>query len=652
MARSPGTAPLIEALRSRFGHEGFRGPQEEIVRALLDGQSLLAVLPTGIGKSLCYQLPALMGDGLTVVVSPLLALMKDQVDALQARGHAAERLDSTRSPAERAEITNRLAAGELRLLYLSPEVFVAATTRKMLRGLALERLVVDEAHCVVEWGHQFRPDYLLVARWGRRLPFKHVAAFTATATPKLAREIRRSFSIPKSAEFRQPAHRPNLALRITPCRTGEKTTRLIRLLRENPGDTLVYTTRRITAEAVTAALRREGIAARAFHAGLPTPVRHEVQDGFQKGAIPVVVATIAFGMGVDKPDIRHVIHYNLPASMEGYAQETGRAGRDGVTATCHCLASHGDLRSLRDLKEAANPPPETLAALLDRILRLGADFEIPLYEWSVANDIEVGAIEALLARLEMDGIARAKGSRPSRFDLRWLRPLESILSGRDKAEVRLLRHIHTACPQSFGWLRLDPESLPAPLRPTPAKLSRLLHSLDSAGDARIRNRRPIHRYQITRPPAEPKEWIRRVVEDMDERHHSALQRISEVERFFSSRSCLARALAAHFGDRNLPSCGNCERCINPTHPRWPTDPAEPITDTHRSTIRALASENHPALSTPLALARFLLGRSSPATRRARLTNHPAFGLLSETGHDSILALTKAILTNVTSRQAR
>jgi ATP-dependent DNA helicase RecQ len=337
---------IHHCLQETFRFSAFRPGQQAVIECLLAGRSALAIFPTGGGKSLCYQLPALLLDGLTLVISPLIALMKDQVDALRERGILAARLDSSIGPAEAQAIYRQLADGSLKLLYIAPERLANERFLNRLRGRQISLLAIDEAHCISEWGHNFRPEYLKIARLAEELKVGRVLTLTATATPDVAADIRRAFNIAESDQTRTSFHRPNLHLTVSPCPAPERCQLLLQRLRErSPGPAIVYVTLQKTAERSPPS-RREGAAARAYHAGMKNEERTAVQDAFMAGNTNVVVATIAFGMGIDKADIRAIYHYNLPKTLENYMQEIGRAGRDGEDAHCEIFACADDLTVL------------------------------------------------------------------------------------------------------------------------------------------------------------------------------------------------------------------------------------------------------------------------------------------------------------------
>lgn len=336
---------LLQQLRQRFGFDGFRPGQREVMEAVLEGRDVLAVMPTGQGKSLCFQLPAMMTPGLTVVVSPLIALMKDQVDALRSRGIAASAFHSGLSQPERDRIIQDLHLGKLRLLYLAPERMQHEWFLRNLRRAGPSLLVVDEAHCISHWGHDFRPDYLRLGELRRQLDSPPCLALTATATARVQQDIR------DKLEFRQPLtvvtgfRRPNLQFSVQLCSSKAEKMRSIQSLLESlsTGRAIIYCATRRHVEEVALALKKSHEGVNYYHAGLDDELRSTIHDRFVNDEIRILVATNAFGMGIDKPDVRLVVHYDVTGSLEAYYQEAGRAGRDGQPSGCVLLFQHGDV---------------------------------------------------------------------------------------------------------------------------------------------------------------------------------------------------------------------------------------------------------------------------------------------------------------------
>jgi ATP-dependent DNA helicase RecQ len=340
---------VLRQLRACFGHASFRAGQESIVGAVLSGRDVLAVMPTGSGKSLGYQLPAVMLPGTTLVVSPLISLMKDQVDDLNRRGIASRALHSMMSAEGRREAIAEARGARLRLLYVAPERFASDAFLRLLADVPVARFVVDEAHCVSEWGHDFRPDYrrlraaaALCASPGGSGPRPPIAAFTATATPEVRDDIIRLLGLDNPQVLVAGFDRPNIFLRVETINDEERKDRLLpSLVRGRRA--LVYAATRKTAESAAAVLNAAGLSAAAYHAGLGDAERTRVQDAFASGSLPVVCATNAFGMGIDRPDVDAVVHYAIPGSLEAYYQEIGRAGRDGRPATATLLWHYDDV---------------------------------------------------------------------------------------------------------------------------------------------------------------------------------------------------------------------------------------------------------------------------------------------------------------------
>jgi ATP-dependent DNA helicase RecQ len=365
--------PALSVLEKTFGYSAFRGQQAEIIQTLIDGGDALVLMPTGGGKSLCYQIPSLVREGTGVVISPLIALMQDQVDALSAVGARAAFLNSTQGPEERSRVEAAFVAGELDLLYLAPERLSVASTAALLDRGTIALFAIDEAHCVSQWGHDFRPDYLRLSMLHERWPNIPRIALTATATEATRKEIAQRLDLTAAQQFVSSFDRPNIQYRIES--KQQPLQQLLSLIRtEHPGDAgIVYCLSRASVEKTAEFLMENGIQALPYHAGLDSRVRSSNQSRFLREEGMVMVATIAFGMGIDKPDVRFVAHLDLPKSVEGYYQETGRAGRDGLPATAWLAYGLQDVvqqRRMIDQSEGELAHRRNLTAHLDAMLAL------------------------------------------------------------------------------------------------------------------------------------------------------------------------------------------------------------------------------------------------------------------------------------------
>ncbi len=343
------SAVLYAKLKEFFGFDSFKGDQERVIKHLTQGNNAFVLMPTGGGKSLCYQLPALVMEGTAIVISPLIALMKNQVDAIRGfvsgNDGIAHFLNSSLNKAQIAEVRSDLISGVTKLLYVAPESLTKAENVEMLKEIKISFYAVDEAHCISEWGHDFRPEYRRIRNIIEEIGAAPVIALTATATPKVQSDIIRNLGIPDATVFKSSFNRPNLHYEIRDKSDPKKD--IIRYIKQNPGKSgIIYCLSRKKVEELAELLNINGIKAAPYHAGLDAKTRAENQDKFLMEEIDVIVATIAFGMGIDKPDVRFVIHYDIPKSIEGYYQETGRAGRDGREGECITFYSYKDIQKL------------------------------------------------------------------------------------------------------------------------------------------------------------------------------------------------------------------------------------------------------------------------------------------------------------------
>ncbi|MFA5503923.1 MAG: RecQ family ATP-dependent DNA helicase [Vulcanimicrobiota bacterium] len=557
----------LEILQSRFGFDQFRPGQREVISHLLKGESTAAVFPTGAGKSLCFQLPAVMLEGMTLVVSPLLALMKDQVDALERFGVQAARLDSSLSSDEYARVLKLAREGELKILYVSPERFNNERFRQSLHSFRVSLMAVDEAHCVSEWGHNFRPDYLKLNQYAVACGAERVLALTATATPKVLDDICQVFGI--EHRVRTPFHRPNLHLRArTVQSSSEKLRLLLEALQELDGPAIVYVTLQRTAVEMAEALSGEGIDARPYHAGLDGKLREATQEWFLGSTGGVVVATIAFGMGIDKADIRGVYHYDPPKSLENYSQEIGRAGRDGKVSDCLMLYYPPDRIPLEDFVYGDTPNGASITSLLRELFESSEDQTLILnpFQLSRTHDLRPLVLRTLLTYLELDGFLQSLTPVYSNYRFKPMASSGEILSHYQGAEQRLLADVLKHSVKKKIWFFLDIDGTAQKLARDRQEVVRILDrcGLDgwlelSASDLRFR-------YQVLKRPANIEELAEELHQKALLREKSEIARLQQALHLASSEHCLAAYLCSHFGEVLEEDCGTCSVCL-PRVPR-------------------------------------------------------------------------------------
>ncbi len=454
---------LAESLHRHFGYPGFRPGQREGIETILAGRSLLAVMPTGAGKSLCYQLPALLLPGLTVVVSPLISLMNDQVNALAARGLPATSLHSGVAADELAWRMERLARGGFSMVYVAPERFRQERFLAMLGRRRVSLVAVDEAHCISQWGHDFRPDYARLGGAVERLGHPVVAALTATATARIRADIRRHLPLAGAHELAVGLDRPNLRFRVVRvAHPDQKPDRVVSALHAagvrwdgsgaRRGSAIVYAATRRAVEALVEGLNERGVPAAGYHAGMSDAVRGQVQARFMTDSCPVIVATNAFGLGIDKPDVRAVIHADLPGSLEAYFQEAGRAGRDNRAADCCLLFHPQDVRMQEFLLESSSPPVEEVLRV-HRWLHAGGQeiVEVDVEAVAVAGGCSATAAGSILKWLESEGVLSRRSAPGGRHRLRLLRPAEPSPDFRGLVEKRRAGRDRLARMMSYAW---------------------------------------------------------------------------------------------------------------------------------------------------------------------------------------------------------
>jgi ATP-dependent DNA helicase RecQ len=621
---------IHSTLKNNFGFDTFRAGQEDVILKILEGKSALAVFPTGSGKSLCYQLSALLLDGLTLVISPLIALMKDQIDFLHKRKIPAARLDSTLGIDEIRRIDADLRAGRLKLLYVAPERFSNERFIQKLRQLKIALMVIDEAHCISEWGHNFRPDYLKLARTARALGLQRVLTLTATATRAVAEDICREFGIAADALIHTGFYRPNLKLLVAPCRSNQQIELLLARLKERPrGPTIVYVTLQRTAEIIAETLGKNDFPARAYHAGLPNDERDTVQDWFMESSDAIVVATIAFGMGIDKSDIRYVYHYNLPKSLENYSQEIGRAGRDGKDSICEMLACGSDVTVLENFTYGDTPEAESVSRIIETIVRHEGEFDLSLYELSRAYDVRPLVGGTLLTYLELADVIESTEPFYSEYQFTPLKPTHEILSKFDATRAKFLSGLFSGATRKQKWFTIDLKATISRLNTTRSRIIKALNYLEEHGDLTLKVAGLRQEYRIKTPPTDVSALKKQLIQRFETRERNDVERVRQVVKFAEESGCLVRHLLQHFGEDLARDCGRCSTCSGNSRRVIPIAGETAQIKLDRGKITALQKEHPEALRSARQIARFLCGMNSPSFTQAKLHKHPEFGNLME-----------------------
>ena len=626
---------MYNTLEQVFGYPQFRAGQEAAISAVLAGRSAAAIFPTGSGKSLCYQLPALLLPHLTLVVSPLLALMQDQLAFLQRHGIAAASIDSVQSRDEASAVMARAKAGELKILMVSVERLKNERFRHFLQQVPISLLVVDEAHCISEWGHNFRPDYLKLPDYQHQFNIPQALLLTATATPAVIADMQRKFAIAESDVVTTGFYRANLDLWVEPVTGTAKRQRLVQWMGERPGQpSIVYVTLQKTAEQIAQHLSQHGISANAYHAGLPHEQRESIQRQFMAGQLNCIVATIAFGMGIDKSDIRNVVHFDLPKSIENYSQEIGRAGRDGETSDCLVLANRDSLNVLENFVYGDTPELQGIRCVLEELSAAIAEgqWEFMLTPLSDQSNIRQLPLKTLLVQLELRGLIAPRYAYFAEYRFKFLIEPDTLLAKFEGERQQFVAAIIQTSSRARTWATVNFDTLYEQHHADRNRVVKALDYFQEKGWIELENKQMTEVYNVLVTEVDAQALSLELHQYFTAHERSEIARIHAMLALFSSDTCLSYRLAQYFGDEQAPQqCGHCSVCAGQIA-RLPDPPAlAPLVDKNFDALCGAFIHKHQEYtgSYPPAerVTRFLCGISVPLFTKIKARSIAGFAAL-------------------------
>ena len=550
-------------LQKYFGFRSFKKGQKEVILKIMDGQSVAAVFPTGAGKSLCYQLPAVLLPKMTLVVSPLLALMKDQLDFLLKYNVSAARLDSTLQREEYNKILEKAKNGKLKILMISVERFKNERFRYQLQKMNISMLVIDEAHCISEWGHNFRPEYLKLPVYRKEFEIKQILLMTATATEQVINDMCSKLDVPLENVIITGFYRKNLFLQITSANESEKNEKLIRRIKEAPKySAIVHVTLQRTAEKIAELLCLNKINAQPYHAGMKSEDRELIQNRFMNGEVDCVVATIAFGMGIDKENIRRVIHYDLPKSIENYSQEIGRSGRDGETSFCEVLANKDNINILENFIYGDTPEKDSIYKLLCNIKHnTGSTWEIKVTSLSNELNIKVLPLKTLLVYIDMEGIIIPKFTYFEEYSFKYNCKPADIINSFQGVKKYFVSTIIEHCRTKKIWTYVDIQGMLNQHNLNRKQIIAALEYFEEKGWIELQSKQAIEVYEIKTKAFNLDEIAEKMYALFENKEKYDIGRIHNMISFFENDSCLSKELAKYFGESlTKEHCGHCSFC--------------------------------------------------------------------------------------------
>ena len=626
---------MHNTLEQVFGYPQFRAGQEAVVSAVLAGRSAAAIFPTGSGKSLCYQLPALLLPHLTLVVSPLLALMQDQLTFLQRHGIAAASIDSAQSREDASDVMARAKAGELKILMISVERLKNERFRNFLQQVPISLLVVDEAHCISEWGHNFRPDYLKLPDYQRQFNIPQALLLTATATPNVIADMQAKFAIAEADVITTGFYRANLNLWVEPVSGTAKRQRLVQWMGARIGQpSIVYVTLQRTAEQIAEHLNQHGISANAYHAGLPHEQREGIQRQFMGGQLNCIVATIAFGMGIDKSDIRNVVHFDLPKSIENYSQEIGRAGRDGQPSDCLVLANRDSLNVLENFVYGDTPELQGIRYVLDELREAipEGQWEFMLLPLSDQSNIRQLPLKTLLVQLELRGLIAPRYAYFAEYRFKFLIEPEVLLAKFEGERQQFVSAIIQTSSRARTWATVNFDTLYSQHQADRNRVVKALDYFQEKGWIELESKQMTEVYSLLVEDFDAAALSQELHAYFTAHERGEIERIHAMLALFASDTCLSYRLAQYFGDEQAPrQCGHCSVCAGQVA-YLPEPPAlPPLVDKNFEALCGAFIHKHQEYtgSYPPAerLTRFLCGISVPMFTKIKARAIPGFAAL-------------------------
>ncbi len=623
---------LTQQLKQHFGFAAFKPGQQEVVDILLSGRSASAIFPTGSGKSLCYQLTAVQLPGLTLVVSPLLALMKDQLDFLLTHNIKAARLDSSLERNAYNQVLQQAKSGELKILMVSVERFKNERFRAQLKQMQISMMVVDEAHCISEWGHNFRPDYLKLPQYQQAFDIKQCLLLTATATPQVIQDMQNKFNINTEDVVITGFYRENLKLIMKPVGSTKRLQQLQQLLKNNPtAATIIYVTLQKTAEAVADYLNQHQIKAQHYHAGMQSEQREHIQNQFMQGQINCIVATIAFGMGIDKTDVRQVIHYDLPKSTENYAQEIGRAGRDGEPALCVVLANNDSLQVQENFVYGDTPEQPAIQQLIAQIETCkGSFWETKLISLSNELNIRPLPLKTLLVYLELAGIITPKFTYFEEYAFKSIDNTANIINLFKGERQAFIQALFDHCVVKKTWTYVDIQAILDNYKADRNRILTALEWLDEQGHLQLQAKLAVERFDVCTDDFDGEVISQKMHQLFLNKEQTEIERIHNMIKLFESDHCISKQLAEYFGDTNSPTqCGHCSVCLtgaaslqsNLQLPELNTLDCNALLNSFKTTIGDSMSAHNAS--------KFLCGIHTPVFTRLKVRALPYFGHLEQ-----------------------